>query len=237
MANPYFQFKQFTIRHDKCAMKVGTDGVLLGAWADTSGCQSILDVGTGTGLISLMLAQRSTAKIDAIDIDAGACLQAEENALASPFAGRIDVTHTSLAGYSATCTKQYDLIVSNPPYFIDSLKCPDQQRNTARHTDTLPLQELLHDCRPLLAPGGHIALILPYDQKDQLETFIQNECLFLTKETEVIPIPGAIPKRLLVELATEPVATTEYNQLTIEVSRHQYTDDYICLTRDFYLKM
>lgn len=237
MANPYFQFKQFTIRHDKCAMKVGTDGVLLGAWADTYDRQTILDVGTGTGLIALMLAQRSTAQIDAIDIDAEACLQAEENISDSPFAARINVTHTPLAEYAASCTKRYDLIVSNPPYFIDSLKCPNQQRNMARHTDTLPLQELLHDCYPLLAPDGRIALVLPYDQKEQLRKLIQNESFFLTKETEVIPMPGTSPKRLLVELAAKPVTTTVWNQLTIEVARHQYTDDYIRLTRDFYLKM
>ena len=124
MSNPFFQFKQFTIRHDKCAMKVGTDGVLLGAWAGTESCSRILDVGTGTGLIALMLAQRSKAVVDAIDIDADACLQAQENAESSLFAGRINVFHSDLADFAQASTHLYGLIVSNPPYFVDSLKCP-----------------------------------------------------------------------------------------------------------------
>ena len=116
MSNPFFQFKQFTIRHDKCAMKVGTDGVLLGAWAGTESCSRILDVGTGTGLIALMLAQRSKAVVDAIDIDADACLQAQENADSSLFAGRINVFHSDLADFAQASTHLYGLIVSNPPY-------------------------------------------------------------------------------------------------------------------------
>ena len=180
MSNPFFQFKQFTIRHDKCAMKVGTDGVLLGAWAGTESCSRILDVGTGTGLIALMLAQRSKAVVDAIDIDADACLQAQENAESSLFAGRINVFHSDLVDFAQASTHLYDLIVSNPPYFVDSLKCPNLQRNTARHTDTLTLEDLLQYSRKLLAPQGRIALILPYDQKDRLTDCIQTQNLFLS---------------------------------------------------------
>lgn len=204
MSNPFFQFKQFTIRHDKCAMKVGTDGVLLGAWTGIESCNRILDIGTGTGLIAMMLAQRSKAVIDAIDIDAEACLQAQENAESSPFAERIKIRHSALSDFAQTDTGLYDLIVSNPPYFVDSLKCPDQKRNTARHTDTLTLEDLLQDSRKLLAPQGRIALILPYDQKERLTDCIRTQNLFLSKETSVIPVPGAEPKRLLAELTAEP---------------------------------
>lgn len=238
MSNPFFRFKQFTVRHDKCAMKVGTDGVLLGAWADIAGCKRILDIGTGTGLIALMLAQRSQALIDAIDIDADACLQAEENTEASPFAGRIRVIHTALSDFTTTCPDRYDLIVSNPPYFVDSLKCPDRQRATARHTDTLPLETLLRDGRRLLAPGGHIALILPYDQKEHLYMSLRKESLFLSKEVSVASTLGALPKRILTELASGPSATPPHpGLLTIETAHLQYTDEYIALTKDFYLKM
>lgn len=238
MSNPFFQFKQFTIRHDKCAMKVGTDGVLLGAWAGTDSCNRILDIGTGTGLIALMLAQRSPAIIDAIDIDADACLQAQENVVSSPFAERIQVRHSALADFAQAATDRYDLIVSNPPYFVDSLKCPDRQRNTARHTDTLTLEDLLQDSRKLLAPQGRIALILPYDQKERLTDCIRTYQLFLSKETSVIPVPGAQPKRLLAELTADPPASpASSDRLTIEIARHQYTDEYIRLTKDFYLKM
>lgn len=238
MSNPFFQFKQFTIRHDKCAMKVGTDGVLLGAWAGIESCNRILDIGTGTGLIAMMLTQRSKAVIDAIDIDAEACLQAQENAESSPFAERIKIRHSALSDFAQTDTGLYDLIVSNPPYFVDSLKCPDQKRNTARHTDTLTLEDLLQDSRKLLAPQGRIALILPYDLKERLADCIRTQNLFLSKETSVIPVPGAEPKRLLAELTAEPpVFPTFSSQLTIEIARHQYTDEYVSLTKDFYLKM
>lgn len=238
MSNPFFQFKQFTIRHDKCAMKVGTDGVLLGAWAGTDSCNRILDIGTGTGLIALMLAQRSPAIIDAIDIDTDACLQAQENVVASPFAERIQVRHSALADFAQAATDRYDLIVSNPPYFVDSLKCPDRQRNTARHTDTLTLEDLLQDSRKLLAPQGRIALILPYDQKERLTDCIRTYQLFLSKETSVIPVPGAQPKRLLAELtADQPASPASSDRLILEIARHQYTDEYIRLTKDFYLKM
>ena len=186
----------------------------------------------------MMLAQRSKAVIDAIDIDAEACLQAQENAESSPFAERIKIRHSALSDFAQTDTGLYDLIVSNPPYFVDSLKCPDQKRNTARHTDTLTLEDLLQDSRKLLAPQGRIALILPYDQKERLTDCIRTQNLFLSKETSVIPVPGAEPKRLLAELTAEPpVFPTFSSQLTIEIARHQYTDEYVSLTKDFYLKM
>lgn len=238
MSNPFFQFKKFTIYHDKCAMKVGTDGVLLGAWSETEACNRILDIGTGSGLIALMLAQRSKAIIDAIDIDNKACSQAEENAKSSPFSKQINIYHSSLSDFSTTCTKRYDLIVSNPPYFINSLKCPNIQRNTARHTDTLTLETLLQDSCKLLTPQGRIALILPYDQKEHLSDCIRRQNLFLSKETFVIPILNAQPKRILVELTTKATGLPIFSsQLTIEIARHQYTDEYIHLTKDFYLKM
>lgn len=237
MANPYFQFKKFTVWHDRCAMKVGTDGVLLGAWADVKGAGRILDVGTGTGLIALMSAQRSTALVDAVDIDEAACLQANENVRNSPFAGRVRVFHASLEAYRRETATRYDLIVSNPPYFIGSLKCPDAQRALARHTDSLPLQELVRDSRGLLAPQGRLALILPYDQKDRLLKCGAEEGFFVSKETIVIPRPGVDPKRCLVELSVVPVAVPFTTSLTIEVERHQYTPEFIRLVQPFYLHL
>lgn len=237
MANPYFQFKKFTVWHDRCAMKVGTDGVLLGAWADTNEAVRILDVGTGTGLIALMAAQRSTASIDAIDIDEAACLQAEENVRHSPFAGRIRVLHASLETYRREAEHRYDLIVSNPPYFTGSLKCPDRQRTLARHTDSLPLGELVRDSGALLAPKGRLALILPYDQKDGLLKYCAEAGLFVSKETVVIPLPGASPKRYLAELSRVPVAAPFTTSLTIEIERHRYTPEFIRFVQPFYLHL
>ncbi|MBS1321434.1 MAG: tRNA1(Val) (adenine(37)-N6)-methyltransferase [Parabacteroides sp.] len=238
MANPYFQFKKFTIRHDKCAMKVGTDAVLLGAWTDTASCKNILDIGTGTGIIALMLAQRSCADIDAIDIDKEACVQAEENVAASPFAGRIKVIPASCADFARSMTqKKYDLIVSNPPYFINSLKCPDNKRSVARHTDSLPLSELIENARALLSSAGRIALVLPYEQLEEVRETAQKNSLHICRQTNVIPVPGAHPKRLLVELSPVSTDTKKRNTLTIEEALHQYTPEYIALTKDFYLKM
>lgn len=238
MSNPYFQFKKFTIRHDKCAMKVGTDAVLLGAWADITACKNILDIGTGTGIIALMLAQRCFANIDAIDIDTDAYSQAKENVAASPFAERINIIHASCSEYTGSCARgKYDLIVSNPPYFINSLKCPDNKRSVARHTDSLSLSELIDDSCSLLSLSGRIALVLPYEQLGEIEMIARKNHLSICRQTDVIPVPGAQPKRLLIELSVPPADTKNRNTLIIEEARHQYTPEYIALTKDFYLKM
>jgi len=236
MSNTHFQFKQFTVKHDKCAMKVGTDGVLLGAWIQTRNSQNILDVGTGSGLIALMLAQKSNALIDAIDIDGDACLQATENVLISPFSQRINIYHEAFIKYVEHCKKIYDLIASNPPFFIDSLKCPDMKRSTARHSDTLTATDLIKNCRHILAPEGHLALILPYEQLDSILKAIIDCKLYTCRRTDVIPHPGATPKRFLIELSPAyhvPI----YDNLTIEYEHNQYTEEYKTLTRDYYLKM
>lgn len=238
MANPYFRLKKFTVYHDKCAMKVGTDAVLLGAWADTSFCRNILDIGTGTGIIALMLAQRSQATVEAIDIDKEACVQATENAAASPYTERIKVVHASCADFAASNQqKRYDLIVSNPPYFINSLKCPDNKRTVARHTDTLLLSDLIREAQTLLSPSGRIALVLPYERLEEVKALASANHLYICRQTDVIPTPGAAPKRLLVELSTTEENIKNRDTLTIEEARHQYTPEYIALTKEFYLKM
>ena len=133
--------------------------------------------------------------------------------------------------------KKYDLIVSNPPYFINSLKCPDNKRSVARHTDSLPLSELVENARALLSSAGCIALVLPYEQLEEVRETAQKNSLHICRQTNVIPVPGAHPKRLLVELSPVSTDTKKRNTLTIEEARHQYTPEYIALTKDFYLKM
>lgn len=218
-------------------MKVGTDGVLLGAWVDTDHCQDILDIGTGTGLIALMMAQRTNAQIDAIDIEKSAFIQASENVSVSAFRNQIRVYHSSLGNYAEKTDKKYDLIVSNPPYFKQSLKGPDQQRNLARHTDTLPLEELVEESICLMKPTGRMAFILPAQNEPELEMIRKKQGLHLTKRLEVLPAPDAEPKRILVEFSFNQDRLTERDQLIIETGRHQYTPEYIRLTRDYYLKM
>ena len=238
MANPYFQFKRFTVWHDRCAMKVGTDGALLGAWADVGGRRRILDVGTGTGLIALMLAQRNEAAlVDAIDIDADACAQARSNAAKSPFAGRIHIHHTPLADYRPPEGTRYDLIVSNPPYFADSLPCPDDKRRVARHAGSLDLPDLLRDSLALLAPDGLIALILPFDRRETLLAHAREASLYPVAETHVSSVEGKAPKRLLVALSPRIAEAARAIPLAIETPEHHYTEGFTRLMRDFYLKI
>ena len=235
MPNPFFSFKQFTVYHDRCAMKVGTDGVLLGAWTDLSQSHHILDIGTGTGLIALMMAQRSPeAQITAIDLDAEAVNQAQENIQHSPWKDRVEAVLQDVCTYSSE--KKFDTIVSNPPYFIDSLKCPDNQRNTARHTDTLDAQRLLEKVAELLTPEGRFSIILPADQTDDLFRIAETQGLHPTRWTKVITRPGLPPKRSLIEFQkkVQPIQT---NVLVIELERHVYSKEYIELTREYYLKL
>jgi len=161
MANNYFSFKQFTIYQDKCAFKVGTDGVLLGACADLSEAKNILDIGTGTGLITLMLAQRSEADIVAIEPDNDSFSQACSNVAGSKWNNRIKIENTSLQNYDPGALR-FDLIISNPPFFSDSLRNLDEGKADARHNDTLKNEELLAGVNRLLATGGRLQVIMPY---------------------------------------------------------------------------
>ena len=235
MPNPYFAFKQFTVRHDRCAMKVGTDGVLLGAWTDLSHSRRILDIGTGTGLIALMLAQRCMdARITAIDLDSAAVEQAQENIQASPWKDRIEALQQDICTYHPNGT--FDTIVSNPPYFIDSLKCPDGQRNTARHTDTLDADRLIGKVSELLTSDGRFSIILPAEQTEDLIRVAGEKGLHPSRQTWVITRPGLSPKRILMEFRKIPV-TLQPDELVIELERHVYSEEYIALTQEFYLKM
>lgn len=234
MSNAYFSFKQFTIYHDRCAMKVGTDGVLLGAWTDVSDSKCILDIGTGTGLISLMLAQRSDALITAIDIDESAIEQARENILSSPWKNRVFVKVSDIKDYSEF--NRFDVIVSNPPYFIDSFKCVDGQRNTARHTDTLSANQLVEKVAKLLSSDGRFSIIIPFEQTEDIICLAERVGMYPSRHTSVITRPGLAPKRSLLEFRMDK-CNCQTTELTIELERHVYTDEYIALTKDFYLKM
>ena len=235
MPNPYFAFKQFTVRHDRCAMKVGTDGVLLGAWTDLSHSRRILDIGTGTGLIALMLAQRCMdARITAIDLDSAAVEQAQENIQASPWKDRIEALQQDICTYHPNGT--FDTIVSNPPYFINSLKCPDGQRSTARHTDTLDADRLIGKVSELLTSDGRFSIILPAEQTEDLIRVAGEKGLHPSRQTWVITRPGLSPKRILMEFRKIPV-TLQPDELVIELERHVYSEEYIALTQEFYLKM
>jgi len=232
MSNPYFRFKQFTVYHDLCAMKVGVDGVLLGAWADCRNVKNVLDAGTGSGLIALMLAQRSDAHVHAIDIDENACKQAEINFNHSPFSNRLSIEQVDFQYFSSSVG--YDLIVSNPPYFANSLKSPDKNRNLARHNDRLPLEVLINKSASLLNPQGKIAFILPFDLWEQAHSLAIENQLFLCRKSLVSSIRNQPPKRVLLEFSLTERGITE-NSFYIGEEKQTYSDEYRALTEDFYL--
>lgn len=235
MANQYFQFKQFLINQEKAAFKVGTDGVLLGAWADAQGAKQILDIGTGTGLIALMLAQRSNAIITAIEPDSDSFEQAAGNVKISPWADRIGVLNEDLVSFFKGSKLKFDLIVSNPPYFINSLQNPDPVKSATRHTTSLTMVDILNASNTLLAEKGKLVLILPYVEGTLFIAEASSFNLYCNKITRVKTYPAGPVKRLLLEFGTEKEILKE-NFLTIEQGkRHVYTDDYIDLTKDFYL--
>ena len=222
MPNSYFQFKQFTVWHDKCAMKVGTDGVLLGAWSHVGDAQRILDIGTGTGLVALMLAQRSKAFIIALEKDCAAVRQAIENVSHSPWQDRIEVVEADFRCY--TSTTQFDVIVSNPPYFTNSLKCPNRQRNTARHDNELTYEELLKGVSQLLSTDGEFTIIIPADASEKVKEIALNYSLYPYKQLNITTKPGLSPKRCLITFKFQDQEYQTKN-IVIELSRHKYSQE------------
>lgn len=231
-----FTFKQFHIDHSRCAMKVGTDGTLLGAWATLPPhAKKILDIGTGSGLIAIMAAQRHpTAKITAIDIDKDCVMQATENAVASPWAERIEVIETPLQEYSPE--EKFDVIISNPPYFADSMHSPDKQRTTARHTASLSFKELTDGVLRLLAENGLFAVILPTTESELLLSASRGR-LFTWRRCEVWSTPESGARRIMLELKREPPKDLAQKEKIIieQGGRHIYSEEYKALTADFYL--
>jgi len=232
MSNSYFRFKRFTVYHDLCAMKVGVDGTLLGAWADCRNVKYALDVGTGSGLISLMLAQRSEAFIHAVDIDDNACKQAEINFNNSLFRDRLSVECCDFRDFSSSV--RYDLIVSNPPYFAESLKSPDKNRSLARHNEHLPLDVLIKKSASLLSLQGKIALILPFDRWENAHSIAIENKLFLYRKTLVSSLQNHPPKRVLLEYSFINQSATEAG-FYIGKTKQTYSDEYRALTEEFYL--
>lgn len=237
MANTYFQFQQFKIEQSGCAMKVGTDGVLLGAWANVCEDDSILDIGTGSGLIALMVAQRNnSAQIIGIDIDEGAVKQATENVAESKWRERIQILLSSLQDF-AEKPQQFSHIISNPPFFNNSLKAPDKARSTARHTDTLLFSELIHCSVKLLRVGGKLSLILPFDAKDEILRLTNDSNMFASRLTTVYPKKDVAAKRILIELKKEEFCDCICDSITLETeTRNVLTPEFKELTKDYYLK-
>lgn len=256
-----FRFKQFEIEQDRCAMKVGTDGVLLGAWAQ--GGRRILDIGSGTGLISLMMAQRfPEAEVVGIDMDADACGQARENVMASPFRDRVEIECCRLQDFGGASEAAealetaealkvdggasetagglkaagvFDAIVSNPPFFVDSLKNPDSKRTMARHTDSLPFRDLFAGVKRLLSDDGIFSAIVPVEVVEQ---FVAESCIlgfYLIRKCGVKTVERKQPKRFMLSFAKHRISPYEEHVETMMDSQGNRSEWYRKITEEFYL--
>ena len=233
MANNHFSFKQFTIYQDKSAFKVGTDGVLLGAYADLTRVTNILDIGSGTGLLSIMLAQRCEAMITAIEPDHDSFIQSCENVNLVEWQNRIKIINSALQNFNSEDEK-FDLIVTNPPYFCDSLKSPDPRKSAARHNDSLTSGEILTGVKRLLKEDGRLQLIMPYVEGTVFIADASRYGFYCNNILKIRPLPESEIRRLILTFTRTKKIPVE-KILTIEHGRHQFTDDYINLTKDFYL--
>jgi tRNA1Val (adenine37-N6)-methyltransferase len=231
MASRSFRFQQFEVFHDRCGMKVGTDGVLLGAWVQPKDAGRILDVGTGSGLIALILAQHSPAEVVGVEFDREAALQAAENAGNSPWSNRIRMVQ---ADFKAFQDQPFDLIVSNPPFFQKALRAPEASRNVARHDVNLSYAELVVHATALLTETGRLAVVLPAESATEFIQLCAAERLHLARRCDVSTLQGQPPKRVLLEFGRE-VVEAEHGTLAVGSKEKSRSEAYSDLTSDLYL--
>jgi len=234
MSNIWFRFKQFKVEQDKCAMKIGTDSILLGAWTNCSEAKTVLDIGTGTGVLALMLAQKSDAEIFAIDIDEQSVIQAKQNVNNSPWHNRIHLYNSSLQNFTHSLPS-FDIIIINPPFFKNSLKAPDALRTLARHAYTLTHQDILTFCTKNLSQAGKLAIILPLEQGNNFIKLSSQIGLYCIRKCYVKPNPNKEAHRLLLEFSFQKQITQETEIIIETGTRHHYTNENKKLTKEFYL--
>lgn len=239
MPNPFFQFREFTVYHDRCAMKVTTDACLFGAWVarylstrKTDG-QPILDIGTGTGLLSLMIAQKSSARIEAIEIDPEAARQARENADRSPWARRIEIITRDLLHFSPE--KKYDQILTNPPFYEKEIPSQDPGKMAAQHGEGLLLGDLFDWVKKNLKPEGRFHALLPFKRKQEILGRLKQSGLFVEEWVVIKPTARALPSRLLLRASLEKPSEVEESEEMIAVAGNDYSSFFRDLIRDYYL--
>jgi tRNA1Val (adenine37-N6)-methyltransferase len=231
-----FHFKKFSIDDSNAAMKIGTDAVLLGAWADCKNATHVLDIGTGSGILALMMAQRNPdAVIIAVEIDPDAAGLAKENVKLSPWPDRIQVYNTSFQEFSMVTKYKFNLVICNPPFFTNSLKSPGKSRNLARHNDSLPVSELLKFTSDLLTDPGKAFFIIPANDFENWKQEAAKHSLFVSVLTFVRSTSGHNPHRVLVMFTKQKPAEIIKNNISIYISNSIYTPEYVELTKDFYL--
>lgn len=242
MRAPDFRFKQFSIWHDQCAMKVNTDGILLGAWSNLSSAKSIIDIGSGTGLIALMLAQKASEseqelQIVGVEIDQAAAVQATDNVAQSPWSQQVEIVQRDIQSFSQDCSTKFDLLVSNPPYFTNSLRSLGDARDKARHNDGLSFADLLKSSDILCSESATFNLILPCNEADRLLTLAAEFNWHLNKRCQVSTVTGKAPTRSLLSLTRTKSATPLLSKLIIRDKTNSYTPEFIELCRAYYLAM
>lgn len=228
-----FQFKKFQIFQDRTAMKIGTDGVLLGAWTKVGNAKRILDIGTGTGLIALMLAQQTEAEVNAIEVDLEAIYQAKENILKSPWSKQISLWHTSIQTFAHMTEDRYDLIVSNPPFF-NSDKA-ETSREIARQQGKLTFEELLRDAATLLNPTGRFCVVIPTEAEEKFTAIANQVGLYKNKMCSVYGNPNVPCKRVLLEYTKTNALLVEEKLIIEKAKRHDYSPEYLALVKDYLL--
>ncbi len=216
-------------------MKVGTDAVLLGAWINPRRSKSILDIGTGSGIIALMMAQKSDAKIEAIDIDFDSIQEANTNFNNSSWSNNLNAIHISLSDFVKQTNKKYDLILSNPPYYENSLKSPSDKKNLSKHASTLPHKELLLGVKKLISPDGIFVVIIPYDLMSSFINAALIEGLYCNKKLVIYPTPKKPANRILIEFSLNRPSHLNEDELIIRNDSGNFTEEYKIFTRDFYL--
>lgn len=231
-----FTFKQFFVTHDRCAMKVGTDGVLLGAWASVEKARKVLDIGCGSGLIALMIAQRSApeVEIDGVELEPEAAQQASSNAAQSPWAERVHIYAQDVHQFAESHPHQYDLIVSNPPYFAPAVACRDEARDTARYTGSLTHDALLNCAEKLITKEGIFCVVLPHDLGEELARLAVQQDWFVHCQVDIRDRPGKPLHRMLLTLSRQP-AETQYQHLDLRQSEGVYSPEFCALISEFYL--
>ena len=231
-----FKFKHFSIVQNSSAMKVGTDGVLLGAWTDVESAENVLDIGSGTGVISLMIAQRSNAIITAVEIEEAASSESEMNFANSKWSNRLNIVNQSVIDFAATHNSQFDHIVCNPPFFNNGVRSSKVQRSIARHNDMLPFDQLIASVANLLTTNGKFDVVIPFDIEQEFIELCSSNKLYIRKRTMVKPNYTRPVKRILISFVNSTVSQIEETEIQIEKEeRHNYTDEYKNLTKDFYL--
>ena len=231
-----FRFKQFVVEDDQSSMRIGTDAVLLGAWVNPENRSEILDIGTGCGVIALMMAQKSTGAITAIDIDGDSVNQASLNFQNSSWNRRLKAFHCSFREFANHHPHKFDLVITNPPWFSNSLRSPLKNRNIARHDDYLKASDLLTGVISILSSNGKFCLILPAEDAATFIDHAKAHHLFLTRQLLVISKPGFPPKRIAMEFSLSPPGNICNEELIIRREDNSFTEDYRELTKDFYIE-